>query len=43
MIVTTTPSVAGREVTEYLGVVCAQSVMGVNAFKDVAGTAVRTS
>lgn len=35
MIVTTTPSVAGREVTEYLGVVCAQSVMGVNAFKDV--------
>jgi uncharacterized protein YbjQ (UPF0145 family) len=36
VIVTTTPSVSGREVTEYLGVVCAQSVMGVNAFKDVA-------
>jgi uncharacterized protein YbjQ (UPF0145 family) len=36
MIVTTTPSVDGRPTTEYLGVVCAQSVLGVNAFKDVA-------
>lgn len=36
MIVTTTPSVDSRPTTEYLGVVCAQSVLGVNAFKDVA-------
>jgi uncharacterized protein YbjQ (UPF0145 family) len=36
MIVTTTPGVEGRPVREYLGVVCAQSVLGVNAFKDVA-------
>jgi uncharacterized protein YbjQ (UPF0145 family) len=36
MIVTTTNAVEGREITEYLGVVCAQSVLGVNAFKDVA-------
>jgi len=35
MIVTTTPGVAGREIGEYLGVVTAQSVLGVNAFKDV--------
>jgi uncharacterized protein YbjQ (UPF0145 family) len=36
MIVTTTPGVEGRAVQEYLGVVCAQSVLGVNVFKDVA-------
>ena len=36
MIVTTTNTVEGRPVTDYLGVVCAQSVLGVNAFKDVA-------
>jgi uncharacterized protein YbjQ (UPF0145 family) len=35
MIVTTTPGVAGREIGEYLGVVTAQSVLGVNAFEDV--------
>ena len=36
MIVTTTHSVEGQHVSAYLGVVCAQSVLGVNAFKDVA-------
>ena len=36
MIVTTTNTVDGRRITEYIGVVCAQSVLGVNAFKDVA-------
>lgn len=36
MIITTTPDVAGRGISEYLGIVCAQSVLGVNAFKDVA-------
>jgi uncharacterized protein YbjQ (UPF0145 family) len=36
MIVTTTNGVEGRTVSQYLGVVSAQSVLGVNAFKDVA-------
>lgn len=36
MIVTTTNGVEGQTVSQYLGVVCAQSVLGVNAFKDVA-------
>ncbi len=36
MIVTTTPDVEGRPVAAYLGVVCAQTVLGVNVFKDVA-------
>jgi uncharacterized protein YbjQ (UPF0145 family) len=36
MIVTTTHGVEGRSVGQYLGVVCAQTVLGVNAFKDVA-------
>jgi uncharacterized protein YbjQ (UPF0145 family) len=35
MLVTTTPGIEGRPVTEYLGVVTAQGVLGVNAFKDV--------
>ena len=36
MIITTTPAVEGRSVAGYLGVVTAQSVLGVNVFKDVA-------
>ena len=35
MLVTTTPGIEGHPVTEYLGVVTAQGVLGVNAFKDV--------
>jgi uncharacterized protein YbjQ (UPF0145 family) len=35
MLITTTPGIEGRPVTEYLGIVTAQSVLGVNAFKDV--------
>jgi uncharacterized protein YbjQ (UPF0145 family) len=35
MLVTTTPGVEGRSVIEYLGVVTAQGVLGVNAFRDV--------
>ena len=35
MLVTTTPGIEGRAVTEYLGIVTAQGVLGVNAFKDV--------
>ncbi len=36
MIVTTTNNVEGRQIAEYLDVIAAQSVLGVNAFKDVA-------
>jgi uncharacterized protein YbjQ (UPF0145 family) len=35
MLVTTTHGIEGRSVIEYLGVVAAQGVLGVNAFKDV--------
>jgi uncharacterized protein YbjQ (UPF0145 family) len=35
MLVTTTPGIERRPVTEYLGIVTAQGVLGVNAFKDV--------
>ena len=35
MLITTTPGIEGRPVSEYLGVVTAQGVLGVNAFKDV--------
>lgn len=38
MIVTTTPSIEGRSVSGYLGIVAAQGVLGVNAFKDVAAS-----
>jgi uncharacterized protein YbjQ (UPF0145 family) len=36
MILTTTPTVEGRTIERYIDVVCAQGVLGVNAFKDVA-------
>ena len=36
MIVSTTNTAEGHPVREYLGVVSAQSVLGVNAFKDIA-------
>ena len=35
MLITTTPGIEGRTATEYLGVVTAQGVLGVNAFEDV--------
>ncbi len=35
MLITTTPGIEGRPVAEYLGIVTAQGVLGVNAFKDV--------
>src|SRR5262245_17695922 len=35
MIITTTPEIEGKGVSEYLGVVSAQGVLGVNVFKDV--------
>ena len=35
MVITTTPGIEGKSVSEYLGVVAAQGVLGVNVFKDV--------
>jgi len=34
MIVTTTPSVEGKRVTRYLGVVTGEAILGANIFKD---------
>ncbi len=36
MLMTTTPEVEGRKIAEYIDVITAQGVLGVNAFKDVA-------
>ena len=38
MILTTTPSVEGRTVTEYKGVVFGEVVAGVNVFRDIAAS-----
>ena len=35
MIVTTTPGVQGQAVTEYLGIVSGEAIMGANMFKDI--------
>lgn len=35
MIVTTTPDIFGYQVTEYLGIVAGEAVMGVNMFRDL--------
>lgn len=35
MIVTTTPDISGYQVTEYLGIVAGEAVMGVNVFRDL--------
>ena len=35
MIVTTTPSVEGRTITEYHGVVAGEAIMGANIFRDL--------
>lgn len=35
MIQTTTPSVEGRTITEYLGVVTGEAILGANIFKDL--------
>ena len=36
MIVTTTPSIEGRRITEYRGIVFGEVISGVNVFKDFA-------
>lgn len=35
MIVTTTPSVQGREISAYLGIVTGEAILGANIFKDL--------
>lgn len=35
MIITTTPSVEGKRITRYLGVIAGEAIMGVNIFKDL--------
>ncbi|MGQ9806994.1 MAG: heavy metal-binding domain-containing protein [Armatimonadota bacterium] len=35
MIVTTTPSVEGRKVRQYLGIVVGEAIVGANIFKDL--------
>ena len=35
MIVTTTPTVEGRPVRDYLGVIAGETILGANIFKDV--------
>ena len=35
MILTTTPSIEGKRITEYLGVVTGETIVGANIFKDI--------
>ena len=35
VIVTTTPTVEGRKITEYKGIVTGEAIMGANIFKDL--------
>jgi len=37
MIRTTTPSLEGRVITDYLGVVVGEAILGANIFKDIFG------
>ena len=35
MILTTTPSIEGKKITEYLGIITAEAILGANIVKDV--------
>ena len=35
MIVTTTPSVEGRKIVAYHGIVCGEAILGANIFRDL--------
>ena len=37
MIVTTTPSIEGKHITKYLGVISSETIIGANVFKDILG------
>ena len=34
MLLTTTPNIQGREITQYFGIVCGETIIGANLFKD---------
>ena len=34
-VVTTTPSIEGRRISRYCGVVCGEAILGANVFKDL--------
>lgn len=35
MLLTTTPSIEGRRISRYCGVVCGEAILGANVFKDL--------
>lgn len=35
MITTTTPTIQGREITQYYGIVTGEAIIGANLFKDI--------
>ena len=35
LVLTTTPNIEGRNITEYLGIVCGEAIMGANMFRDI--------
>jgi uncharacterized protein YbjQ (UPF0145 family) len=35
MIITTTPSIEGKRIEEYLGIVTGEAILGANLFKDI--------
>jgi uncharacterized protein YbjQ (UPF0145 family) len=35
MLITTTPAIEGRTISEYLGVIAGEAVLGANLFKDL--------
>jgi uncharacterized protein YbjQ (UPF0145 family) len=35
MLVTTTPSIEGKRITQYFGIVTGEAILGANVFKDV--------
>ena len=34
MLLTTTPNIQGREITQYFGIVSGETIIGANLFKD---------
>ena len=35
MQITTTPSIEGKQIVEYCGVICGEAILGANLFKDL--------
>ena len=35
IIITTTPSIEGKKITRYCGIVCGEAILGANLFKDI--------